>query len=159
MTPFDSSGEFHPVAQGGELRRLAVRGAGAAVFAKVATFCLQFGSIIVLARLLTPADFGLVAMVTTFSLLLVSFGLNGFTEAIIQKEHLNHFVASNVFWINAGAGVVLALAFAASGSVLARFYRDPLVAHVAAALSPTILFANAGYIHLALLKRAMRFGA
>jgi len=113
----------------------------------------------VLARLLTPADFGLVAMVTTFSLLLVSFGLNGTTEAVIQQEQLDRLLASNIFWINIGAGLVLTIGFAASGSLLAWFYRDPLVARVSVAIAPSILLANAGYLHLALLKRTMRFGA
>lgn len=136
-----------------------MRGAGASVFGKAATLCLQLISAIVLARQLAPADFGLVAMVTTFSLLLVSFGLNGTTEAVIQREELDRFLASNLFWINLGAGLVLTIGFAASGSLLAWFYRDPLVARVAIAISPSILLANAGYLHLALLKRSMRFGA
>lgn len=145
--------------RGGELRSLALRGAGASVFGKTATLCLQFISAMVLARLLVPSDFGLVAMVTTFSLLLVSFGLNGTTEAIIQREQLDRFLASNLFWINVGAGLLLTIGFAASGSLLAWFFRDPLVARVAVAVSPSILVANAGYLHLALLKRTMRFGA
>ena len=89
----------------------------------------------VMARLLTPADFGLVTMVTTFSLLLTSFGLNGFTEAILQWEEMNHFLASNMFWINVSAGVILTAGFAAAGSLLAKLYHDPKVAHVAAAKS------------------------
>ncbi len=129
------------------------------VFARGATLFFQIVSAVVLARLLTPADFGVVAMVTTFSLLLVSFGLNGFSEAIIQREQLDPFLAGNLFWINMGGGLALTIAFAAAGSLLARFYRDPLVARVAVGIAPSILLANAGYVHLALLKRAMRFGA
>src|SRR5580700_8763831 len=94
---------------------------------------------IVLARLLTPSDFGLVAMVTTFSLLLVNFGLNGFTEAVLQREEMDEDLASTLFWINLGAGVLLTLGFAAAGSLLARFYGDPRVAHVAIGISATIL--------------------
>jgi PST family polysaccharide transporter len=101
----------------------------------------------------------MVAMVTTFSLLLSNFGLNGFTEAVIQFEEMDHHTASNLFWLNSGAGLVLALAFAAAGSLLARFYRDPLVANVAAGLSAGILVTAVSVIHLALLKRAMRFAA
>jgi O-antigen/teichoic acid export membrane protein len=112
---------------------------------------------VVLARLLSPADFGVIAMVTTFSLLLNNFGLNGLTEAVIQCEEIDGRTASNLFWLNLGAGVVLAGAFAASGSLLARFYRNPLVADVAVSISPAIFFSKVGVIHLALLRRAMRF--
>jgi PST family polysaccharide transporter len=112
---------------------------------------------VILARLLTPADFGVVAMVTTFSLLLVSFGLNGFTEAVIQCEEIDRYTASNLFWLNVGAGLVLAIAFAAAGSLLAQFYRNPLVANVAMVLAIGIFVQAASVVHLALLMRAMRF--
>ena len=60
------------------------------------------GQYVILARLLTPSDFGIVTMVTTFSLLLRSFGLNGFTELIMQREEVTDSLASNLFWINLG---------------------------------------------------------
>jgi PST family polysaccharide transporter len=123
------------------------------------TLAIQTVATTVLARLLTPADFGVVAMVTTFSLFLMSFGLNGFTEAVIQCEEIDHFTASNLFWFNLGAGLVQAAAFAAAGSFLARFYRNPLVVNVAVAMSAAIFIGAASVIHLALLKRAMRFAA
>jgi len=159
MIPFDASGAFSPKAGGHELRRLAVRGGAATVSASSAGLAIQVISTVILARLLVPADFGLLGMVTTFSLFFVSFGLNGFTEAVIQSEELDHYTASNLFWLNSAAGLVLAVGFAASGSLLARFYQNPLVANVAIGLSTGILIAASSVIHLALLKRAMRFAA
>jgi PST family polysaccharide transporter len=159
MIPFDASCAFRPVAEGSELRRLAVRGAAATVSASGLALVAQFISTVILARLLTPADFGVVTMVTTFSLLLASFGLNGFTEAVIQFEEMDHYTASNLFWLNLGAGLVLAIAFVAAGSPLARLYRNPLVTNVAIGVSAGIFIAGASVIHLALLKRAMRFTA
>jgi len=159
LKPFDSNGAFHPIAKAEGLRRTAVRGAGVMVFAQGVSFAVQIAATVVLARLLTPADFGVVTMVTTFSLLLSSFGLNGFTEAILQREEVTHFLASNLFWINIGAGVLLTIAFAALGPVMALFYHDPLVAHVAKGMSLTIVVASFSVIHLALLNRAMRFTA
>jgi len=85
-----------------------------------------------------PRDFGLVAMVTTFSLLLVNFGYNGLTEAIVQREDVTHDLASTLFWINAGFGILLTIGFASAGSLLAQFYHDPLVARVAEGISLTI---------------------
>lgn len=159
MIPFDASGAFRPVAEGSDLRRLAVRGAAATVSSAAVSLVLQIGGTMVLARLLTPADFGVVTMVTTFSLLLMSFGANGFNEAVIQRGEMNRYVASNLFWINCAVGLLLTIGFAAAGSLLARFYRNPLVTHVAVAMSATILIAAASVIHVALLKRAMRFTA
>jgi len=120
-------------------------------------FAIQIISTVVLARLLTPSDFGLVTMVTTFSLLLVNFGGNGFTEAVIQWKEIDHALASNLFWINVGVATLLAGGFAASGSLIARFYHEPLAARVAAVLSLTILVTSTSVLHLALLNRAMSF--
>jgi PST family polysaccharide transporter len=157
MIPFDGSGAFHPGNGGHELRRLAVRGAAATLSASALALGAQLISTVILARLLTPADFGVVTMVTTFSLLLVNFGLNGFMDAVIQFEEIDQYTASNLFWLNSGAGLSLAIAFVAAGSLLARFYGNPLVANVAAGLSVGIFIAAVSVIHQALLKRAMRF--
>jgi len=159
LKPYDEAGNFRPVADIAELRSLAMRGAGMTVFSSALGVGIQIISTMVLARLLAPRDFGLVAMVTTFSLLLVNFGVNGFTEAMIQWSELSGALVSNVFWINLAIGVALTITFAAGGQFLARFYHDPLVARVAEGISPTILITSASVEHLALLKRAMRFSA
>ena len=157
MKPFDANGAFRGAVDGDGLRRLAVRGAGVTVLAQSLGFAIQMIATVVLARLLTPADFGLVTMVTTFSLLLMNFGLNGFTEAVLQREEIDHALASNLFWINVGLGFLLTIGFAAAGPLLARFYGDLRVAAVAVAMSVTIFFTCLSVQHLALLKRAMRF--
>src|SRR6185295_6662181 len=102
-------------------------------------------------------DFGLVAMVTTFSLLLMNFGFNGFTETVVQRARIDHVLASNLFWINLGVGALLTIAFARAGSALARFYGDPRIASVAIVMSATIFLTIIPVLHLALLKRDMRF--
>jgi O-antigen/teichoic acid export membrane protein len=157
MIPFGASGSFRPVVQGHELRRLAILGAVASVSAQGLSLAVAVIGTVVLARLLTPADFGVVTMVTTFSLLLGSFGLNGFTEVVIQFEEMDHYTASNVFWLNSGAGLVLAIVLIPAGSLLARFYQSPLVANAAMGLSFAIFIGAASVVHLALLKRAMHF--
>src|SRR6185437_1336237 len=102
MIPFDSNGAFRPQAESHELRRITVRGAAASVSASGLSLAAQVISTMLLARLLMPSDFGVVTMATTFSLLVASFGLNGFTEAIIQCEDIDHYTASNLFWLNSG---------------------------------------------------------
>lgn len=159
MKPFDSSGEFHPIVptEGAGIRRLAVRGVAATLLSGGAGLGIQIISAAVLARLLTPKDFGLVTMVTTFSLLFMNFGLNGFTEAVVHREDINARLASNLFWINVAGSAVLACAFAAGGSLLSRLYGDPRIAGVAHGMALTIFLTGLSVLHLALLKRAMRF--
>ena len=154
-SPFDANGEF--IWEGEGLLGHAVRGAAATVSAAALSLALRVVPTVVLARLLTPADFGVVTMVTTFSLLLVSFGLNGFTEAVIQFVEMDHYTGQQFVLAQLGVGLVLAIAFAAAGSLLARFYRNPLVANVAVGISLGIFIAAASVVHSALLKRAMRF--
>jgi len=159
MTPFDAKGYFHPSAEGKELRRLAVRGGVATISASALSLAVQVVSTVILARLLSPTDFGLVAMVTTFVMFLMGVGANGCNEAIIQRDKMDRFLASNLFWINLAVGLLLTVGFAAAGSLLARFYGNPLVADVAVATSPGILLAAVSVVSIALLKRAMRFAA
>ena len=145
MIPFDPSGAFHPVAEGGELRRLSVRGAAATLSGAALSLGLRVIGTVLLARLLTPTDFGVVAMVTTFSLLLMSFGTSGLSEAVIQREEINESQASNLFWITCMIGLILTLGFAASGPLLARFFRNALVVRVTAGTSIAIFVNGAGY--------------
>ncbi len=157
--PFDAEGSFRQAtALAAGLRRAAVRGAGATVFAAGISFAVQLGAMVVLARVLTPADFGVVAMVTTFSLLLESFGMAGFTEAILQREGITHGLVSNLFWINVAGALLLAAALAGTGGLLAGFYHDALVRGVAEAMAGVIVINSLATVPMALLQRGMRFG-
>ena len=161
MKPFDASGAFAPtVPRGGTaLRSLAVRGAGMNLFSGAANIVIQMAATVVLARLLLPRDFGLVAMVVTFSLLLTSAAPNGFIDSILQRKEIDRALATNLFWINLGISVLLTGLFAAAAPLVARFYHESAVAPIVRALSVTILLANAPCIHASLLRRAMRYPA
>ena len=161
MKPFDANGAFAPSVPGGgtALRRLGVRGAGVTVFSGAMGVAIQIVAAVTLGRLLTPRDFGLVTMVTTVSLLLMNVAGNGFTDAMIQRKTIDHQLASNLFWANFGMGTVLALGFAASGPLLARFFGEAPVAPIAAAMAAAIVFTNTSWVHIALVKRAMSFTA
>ena len=155
MRPFRNGSAFCPEAI--ELRNLAVRGAAVTILSGGVGLALQVVGTAVLARLLAPSEFGLIAMATTFSVLLANCGLNGFTEVVIQRDEIDHDLASTLFWINLSVGLLLTLSFAACGTLLAWFYHDAKVKMVAIAISPTILLTSCSVLHLALLKRAMRF--
>ena len=98
-------------------------------------------------------------MVTTFGLLFRSFGFIGFTELIVQRNGLTASLASNLFWIELSVGAILTLIFAASGSLMALFYHNESVGHVAVCMSPMIFLGCLGWIHFGLLQRAMHFKA
>lgn len=157
MRPFDAAGGFATAAMP-SVRRTAVRGAGVTIAAAGASLVVQLGATMVLARILTPADFGIVAMVTTFSLLLGSFGLAGFTEAILQRKDVTHQLASNLFWISIAGTTLLAAVLAVAGPALNRLYHNPLVANVAEGMALSVFAYGFSVVHLALLQRGLRFG-
>jgi len=160
LIAFDKTGRYNPISvETQEIPKAAMLGAGITVLSGGLGLAVQVVSTVILARVLLPRDFGLVALVSTFSLLLMNFGLNGFTEAILQWETIDHIHVSNLFWINVSIGSLLTIGFAGSGRLLELFFHDPLLPAVTAGMSLTILLSSLSVHHLALLKRAMRFTA
>src|SRR5438094_5625524 len=140
-----------------DLRGRSVRGGVLSVVAQVAQVLVQSISTVVLARLLTPTDFGLVAMVTAVTAMAAGFADLGLTEATIQRKEISHAQVSTLFWINVAIGLALTLVMAALGPVLARFYGDPRLKAITALMSLTFLIAGVKAQPEALLKRQMRF--
>lgn len=140
-----------------DIKKKAVASGGTMIVSRMANTVIQMASTVVLARLLTPEDFGLVTMVTAFSLLLFNVGFNGFTEAIIQKEHLRPQQVSTVFWIGLALSTALAVLFAASSPLLAWFYKEPRVIPITIAMSGGFVFSALATEHLALIMRNMEF--
>lgn len=139
------------------LKAKAVKGAGINVVAQFAGFLCHTVGVIVLARLLTPKDFGLVAMVTAFSLFFSNFGVNGFPEYIIQKEHISKEEVNAIFWLHIFISGILALCFAFFGFFLVHFYSEPVLWGIAAAMSTSFVLMAFSTSQLALLKRDMQF--
>ena len=90
-----------------------MRGAGATIFSQVAKYGIQMIGTMILARILKPEDFGLVAMVAAFSFLFMNFGLRGFTEATIQKDQIDHQKISTLFWVHIALSFAVILGFMA----------------------------------------------
>ena len=119
---------------------LGPRGRTPALSSQGIQFVTQSVSTVVLARLLAPADFGLVAMVTAVTGLAVAFADLGLSEATIQRPEITRDQISSLFGINVTVGVLLGLATIAAAPVLAWFYKEPRRINIALALSPTFLF-------------------
>ena len=142
-----------------DLKGRSVRGGFVALTSQGAKFLIATVATVVLARLLTPADFGLVAMVTAVTALGQAFADLGLSEATIQRENVTQAHISALFWINVGIGVVLTLATVALAPVMVWFYRERQLEGITYALSFTFLICSLRVQHEALLKRQMRFVA
>lgn len=142
-----------------DLKGRSVRGGVLTLAAQGAQFVLQSISTVVLARLLTPVDFGLVAMVTAVTAIAAGFADLGLTEATIQRKEISHDQVSTLFWINVAIGLLLTLLTAAMAPVLAWFYREPRLTGITLVVSLTFLLGGLRGQHSALLKRQMRFSS
>jgi O-antigen/teichoic acid export membrane protein len=142
-----------------DLKGRSVRGGVLSVLAQGAQVFLQSISTVVLARLLTPSDFGLVAMVTAVTAIAAGFADLGLTEATIQRKEISHNQVSTLFWINVAVGLLLTLITAAMAPVLASFYREPRLIGITIAVSFMFLLGGLRGQHNALLKRQMRFSS
>jgi O-antigen/teichoic acid export membrane protein len=130
-----------------EFKRKSVRGGAAAVFSQGVGMALQIVTTVVLARLLSPTDYGLQAMVVTLTGFFSLFKDAGLSVATVQRETLTHEQISTLFWINTVLGAFLMMVVAAAGPIL-----------VVTAASATVFFLNSLAVqHRALLDRSMRF--
>src|SRR5215469_17953897 len=142
-----------------DLKGRSVRGGLLTLISQGAQFALQTLSTIILARLLMPADFGIVAMVTALTGLASAFADFGLSEATIQRKEITHEQVSTLFWINLTIGLGLTFLSAALGPVLAMFYREPRLVRIALFLSLNFFLGGLRVQPNALLKRQMRFSA
>ncbi len=140
-----------------DLKRTSVVGAIAAVSAQGVKFVLQIATTIVLARLLSPDDFGLQGMVGVMTGFLALFRDAGLGMATIQWLEVTHEQTSTLFWINVAVGAILAALCAALAPLLVAFYHEPRLYWVAVVSGATFLLNGLAAQHGALLQRGMRF--
>lgn len=148
--------EDHQVS--GDLGRRAVRGGIVSVAMQYGNGALQIIAAIVLARLLTPADFGLVAIITvltSFVPLLIDFGLG---DATTQRAKITRSQISSLFWLTSGVGFGIAVVVAACSPLIAMIYHEPRLEPIALCTGITFVLWGLSNQHLALMRRTMQFG-
>ena len=159
MTPPES--DDRRVEDGGasDLRGRAARG-GSIVFAvQLVQQGLRIVFLAVLARLLTPEDYGLIGMVLAFTALLATFQDLGLSVATVQRKDLTEAQLSAVFWLNVALGTAMTLVFAASAPLVAWFYGEPTLVSITIAVACGFLLASLGAQSAALLDRRMDFAS
>jgi polysaccharide transporter, PST family len=137
--------------------RRSLRGGMVSIGARVINALVQIASVVVLARLLSPEDYGLVSMVGAIigiAPLLIDLGTR---DAVIQHRHINPQEISALFWLTFALGCGFAVLIAASGPLIAHFYGEPRLAMVALVSSLSLVALSLSYQHQALLRRAMMY--
>ena len=142
----------------GQLARRSVRATIATTVAAGLDFAVRLGSVAILARLVSPADFGVVMVAGAAVAIAEQFRDLGLSTATLQRPDLSAAEVTNLFWINAAAGLLLALALCALSPALAWLLGDPRLIPVTCGLALTLPAGGLAVQHQALLGRNLRAG-
>lgn len=118
---------------------------------------LQFFVSILLARLLSPEDFGLLAMLYLFTGIAGLFIDSGFTPVIIQRQNITFTDESTVFFFNLGAGFVVALGLCWSAPWTAAFFDQPILRNLTYVMALNLFIGAFGSMHFTLLDKNLDF--
>jgi len=142
-----------------DVARRSTSGALWAMAAAAIKIVVQMGSVAIIARLVPPTEFGVVAMALPLVMIGVTLSNFGLAMAIIQRPQVTHRLANTLFWANVALALTICAVLLASSPLAARFYGAPKVGPVLAALSLSILFSAALVPYYAIIRRQMRFRA
>lgn len=140
-----------------DLKRLVVQGGLMKILSQGSKFGMRVVGLVVMARLVTPGDYGVFAMVATLTGLLTMIKDAGLSTATVQRKMISHEDISTLFWVNVAVGAALACATIALAPLLARFYGDPRIAAPVAMMGLSFFFSGFSTQHTALLRRQLRF--
>lgn len=140
-----------------DLKQRSLRSGAVTLTSQGLMFVLQLGSTMILARILTPQDYGMLAMVVSVTGLAGVLSNLGLSTATVQRAEINHEQVSALFWINAGVGAGVTLIVATLSPLVAWFYQTPALLWMMLALSSSFLINGLAVQHSALLNRQMRF--
>jgi O-antigen/teichoic acid export membrane protein len=142
-----------------DLKARAIRGGLVRLLGQVVNFATRLGFVAIMARLLEPAEFGLVAMVTAITGIYDLFTSAGLSSATVQKEIVNNQLLSTLFWFNVLVGILLAILCVVTAPLLVAFYDEPRLFWITVSMAAGFLFNAAGVQHYALLQRHLQFVA
>ena len=120
------------------LKEKTIRGGAAKLVGQALGLLLRLGTLVVLAHIIDPGDFGLVAMVTAITGVFDIFATGGLSTATIQKPDVSHAQISTLFWINMTIGMLFAGLCVASGPLVAAFYHEPVWLRASLEPSPSL---------------------
>jgi O-antigen/teichoic acid export membrane protein len=140
-----------------DLTGYSLRGAVATIVSQALRFLISVSGMVVLARLLTPTDYGLIGMVAAVTGIVAIFKDLGLDAVTVQRAYITEGQISTLFWINAVVGLLLALATIGISPAVAWFYGESSLTAITATSALAFLLGGTVVQHEALLRRQMRF--
>jgi O-antigen/teichoic acid export membrane protein len=140
-----------------DLKSATTHGLFWSFFERIGQQGIQFLITIILARLLLPEQFGLIAMLTIFMAVAQSFVDSGFGSALIQKQDASRLDECSIFYFNIMVGFLVAAVMFIAAPWIAAFYRIPLLTPLARVLSLNLIINAFGVVHSALITKRIDF--
>lgn len=139
--------------------RRTARGGVVTIVSHGLKFVLSIGATAVLARLLSPQDYGLIGMVAVFTGFVAMFKDAGLSLATVQRPEISYDQISTLFWVNVTLSVAITLFMILLAPAIGWFYSEPRLVMITIATAGGFMFGGLAVQHEALLKRQMRFYA
>ena len=146
---------FRPASH--DLGRTVVHGATFTIVGAAIRTLITIGSTAILARLLSPADYGLIAMATVVTELGALFSNFGFGNILIQRQNISRVQLDTVFWVALGLGAVLAVAVYLLSVLASRFFNEATVGSLLRIMCVTFVFEELTVIPRSVLSRTLQF--
>jgi PST family polysaccharide transporter len=122
-------------------------------------FAVSIVATAIMARLLTPNDYGLIGMVAVVTVFVSMFKDLGLSLATVQRAEINYEQISTLFWVNVTLSVLITLLLVIASPLIGWFYGEPRVTSIAAVTAVGFILGGLSVQHEALLQRQMRFFA
>jgi O-antigen/teichoic acid export membrane protein len=139
------------------LKEKTIRGLTWSGIAQISKQLSQFIITAILARMLTPKDFGLIGMATVFTGFITIFANMGISSALIQKQNTKEEHLSSAFWLNIFVGFLLSLLFSVLAPLIARFYNQPQLKDILIVLSLNFFVASFSIVQQSILTKELEF--
>lgn len=139
------------------LRQRTLVGLGWNGAARLLGQLLQLAATVILARLLSPKEYGLLGMVLVFTGFATYVADMGLGASIIQRSTVTERHLNSVFWLNVATGIALSAVFGLSAPLIARFYQEPQLRMLTVAIALSFLVNSLNVVQSALLDKALNF--
>jgi PST family polysaccharide transporter len=155
----DENSHFRTEHLNDDLGGRSARGGAVTMASQGVKFLTSMVATVILARLLTPQDYGLIGMVAIIINFVSMFQYMGLSNATIKWAQLNHQQVSTLFWLNIAMSTAIMLVTVASAPLLAWFFGEPRLIWITVGYAISIIFTGLYIQHEAILSRQMRFAA
>ncbi len=139
------------------LRNKAISGASWSLIGRLLQQSSHFFLGIILARLLTPEQYGLVGMATVFIYISFVFIDSGFSSALIQRQKCSQSDYTTIFYINLVISIIVFIIFYFLAPVISQFYNEPRLTNIVRVLSILIILFALTIVQKAIIAREVNF--